>query len=144
MWYDIDSIFLLYWALERTIFMKTMINNDPTIKNTMVIDYYNGDCLCSKIYVDTKNKEVQVRNFTSDNIERAFGVNQNPTWTDFENFLENRCFPRDRQNLKLELKKLGLNEYNPLDICKATSGRNYKDEQWMDFSKEEEFYENYE
>lgn len=34
----------------------------------------------------------------------GLGVNQNPTWTDFENFLGNRCFPRDRQNLKLELK----------------------------------------
>lgn len=116
--------------------MKTMINNDPTIKNTMVIDYYNGDRLCSKIYVDTENKEVQVRNFTPDNVERAFGINQNPTWADFENFLENRCFPRDRQNLKLELKKLGLNEYDPLKICKATAGRNYKDNQWMEFSNE--------
>lgn len=116
--------------------MKTMINNDPTIKNTMVVDYYNGDRLCSKIYVDTENKEVQVRNFTPDNVERAFGVNQNPTWTDFENFLENRCFPRDRQNLKLELKKIGLNEYDPLKICKATAGRNYKDSQWMEFSDE--------
>ena len=75
-------------------------------------------------------------NYTADNVERAFGVNQNPTWTDFENFLENRCFPRDRQNLKLELKKLGLNEYDPLKICMATAGKNYKDDQWMEFSDE--------
>lgn len=113
------------------------INKMKNGEKNMVIDYYNGDKLCSTIYVDSSNKEVRVKNYTDDNIERAFGINENPKWQDFETFLENRCFPRDRQNLKYELKKMGLNEYNPLEICKATGGRNYKDEQWMTFSDKE-------
>lgn len=120
--------------------MKTMINQAEKTQNkkeNFVINYYNKESLCSAIYVDVTNKTVKVENFTDDNIERAFGINQNPTWTDFELFLESRCFPKDRQNLKYELKKLGLNEYDPLEICKATGGRNYKDEQWMTFSDKE-------
>ena len=123
------------------------INKMKNGEKNMVIDYYNGDKLCSTIYVDSSNKEVRVKNYTDDNIERAFGINENPKWQDFETFLENRCFPRDRQNLKYELKKMGLNEYNPLEICKATNGRNYKDNQWMniqDTEDEKDEYEDYE
>lgn len=105
--------------------------------NMIIINYYNEDKLCSKIYANLETREVSVRNFTDNNIEKAFGLNEYPIWSDFEAFLERRCFPKDRQNIKLELKKLGLNEYNPLEICKATGGRNYKDNQWMNFDEEE-------
>ena len=104
----------------------------------MVLNYYNRDELCSSIFADEQNRTVEVINYTDDLNKRAFGINRNPSWADFENFLESRCFPRDRQALKLELKQLGLTEYNPLEICKVTSGKNYKDEQWLEIEDERE------
>lgn len=104
----------------------------------MVIKYYNKNELCSEIAVDEKKKTVSVCNYTQELNKRAFGVNETPSWHDLEYFLESRCFPRDRQHLKMELKQLGLTEYNPLDICRMTMGRNYKDEQWLTIDDERE------
>ena len=99
----------------------------------MVIEYYNSDTLCSKIYVDEDHKEVRVENFTDKLVFRAFGINEHPTWKDYEEFLEDRCFPRNRHHVEYNLKCLGLTEYNPLEICKRTEGRMYGDFQWMKF-----------
>ena len=111
----------------------------------MVINYYNNEKLCSKINVDIHSKVLSVENYTENVLETAFGVITSPTWEDFMEFLEDRCFPRNRQNLKLELKGLGLDEYDPLKICLVTNGRNYKDSAWMRFEEENEGeYEDYE
>lgn len=105
----------------------------------MVISYYNGkDELCSKIFANRDNKTVSVENYTDFIMDTAFGVVKNPTWEDFEEFLEDRCFPRNRQNVKLELKQLGLTGYDPLEICKKTDGRNYRDYYYMTFDEEKE------
>lgn len=109
----------------------------------MIIYFYNSDRLCTKIDVDIKNKVLSVENYTENVIETAFGVITSPTWEDFIEFLEDRCFPRNRQNLKLELKELGLDEYDPLKICLATNGRNYKDSAWMHFEEDGVEYEDY-
>lgn len=97
------------------------------------IRYYNKEELCTDIFVNEENKEIQIRNYTDDPLSRAFGINNAPTWCDYEKFIQGRVFPENRQHLKLELKRLGLDEYNPLEICKATDGRNLKDSQWMEF-----------
>lgn len=49
---------------------------------------------------------------------KAFGVNENPTLQDFEEFLEDRCFPRERYNINEMLIELKLDNYNPLEIIK--------------------------
>lgn len=111
----------------------------------MVVNYYNNEKLCSKINVDIHSKVLSVENYTENVFETAFGVITSPTWVDFMEFLEDRCFPRNRQNLKLELRELGLDEYDPLKICLVTNGRNYKDSVWMRFEEENEGeYEDYE
>lgn len=102
----------------------------------MIINYYNNQKLCTKINVNEKEKTLTIENFTESPIERAFGINENPTWQDFEEFLESRCFPRNRHHIQLNLKELGLSEYNPMEICKKTNGRHSKDQQWMEFEEE--------
>ena len=99
----------------------------------MVIKYYDGDLLGTKIYVDEKNKKIEIENYTDVLLSRAFGINENPTWKDFEEMLEERCIPRDRQNLQYVLKTIGVDEYNPLEICKRTGGRMAHDCCWMSF-----------
>lgn len=59
----------------------------------MVIKYYDKDELCSVITVNQSSGTVCVSNYTDNNIKRAFGVNENPTMADFEEFLEDRCIP---------------------------------------------------
>lgn len=104
----------------------------------MVINYYNKSKLCTEIQVNENEKTVQIKNFTDNPLDRAFGVNETPTWHDYESFLESRCFPRNRQHLVYNLKELGLREYDPLQICLKTEGRNAKDNQWMEFNTNED------
>ena len=103
----------------------------------MMIQLFAEERLCSIISVDLDRQEVlSVENFADDPADTAFGVVEHPSWTDFLEFLEDRCFPRNRQNVKWELKKLGLSEYDPLQICMATNGRNHRDMQWMTFTED--------
>lgn len=83
---------------------------------------HNGE-LSTKIIVDYDKKSVQITNYTEDLINRAFGVNEHPTFEQFEDFLESRCFPRTRDHMKLHLKELGLSCYEPLSIVMKTHGR---------------------
>ena len=62
----------------------------------MRLDFMFRQKVCTEIYVDFEHKKIRIVNRTDDIMKRAFGVNENPTWEDFEAFLEDRCFPRTR------------------------------------------------
>ena len=59
----------------------------------MRLDFMFRSKVCTEIYVDFEHQKVRIINRTDDIMKRAFGVNENPTWEDFEAFLEERCFP---------------------------------------------------
>lgn len=101
---------------------------------TMRISYMYKQKPCTLIDVDFLNQRILITNLTDDLFLRAFGVLETPTWDDFEYFLEDRCFPRNRANAKDLLKNLGLTDYDPLQIVEKTSGRTYEDEMWMKFT----------
>ena len=94
--------------------------------------YYDGDILCSLIAADYTDQTLCAENDVSDVIKTAFGNNEVPTWDDFQNFLEERCIPRARAGLREYLEALGLDEYDPLEIIKKTSGRMAEDNQWIE------------
>ena len=96
------------------------------------IKYYNFDNLMATIWVDYKTDTVRVENYSDDVLHLPFGVNQAPTMKDFEHMLEERCFPRTRDNLKGELARVGVDFYDPFEICKKTQGRCYEDHEWME------------
>ena len=93
--------------------------------------YYDGDILCSLVAADFTDQTLCAGNYVSDVIKTAFGNNEVPTWNDFKNFLEERCIPRARAGLREYLEALGLDEYDPLEIIKKTSGRMAEDNQWI-------------
>lgn len=101
---------------------------------TLRIDYMYGTRVCSRIFVDFRNSRLKVSNYTDNRNLRAFGVNEAPTWEDFEVFLEDRCFPKTRANVRDLLEALGLQSYDPLQIVEKTGGRTYEDPQWMRFT----------
>ena len=89
----------------------------------MTLYYKNRDRITTKIDVDYKTNTVKIENYSDFPLELAFGVNEHPTIQDFEDFLESRCFPRTRDMMKLHLQELGLDYYDPYEICKKTHGR---------------------
>jgi hypothetical protein len=104
----------------------------------MVLNYRFKDTVCAVIRVDFGTKDVSVENFVEDVFYRPFGINNNPSFEDFKEFLEERCFPRTRHHVKYYLKQLGLDFYDPLDIVRKTNGRVYGDKFWIEFIDDDE------
>ena len=97
--------------------------------------YYNRDQLCTRIYADGTTKELKAENYTDSAYRTAFGQNQNPTWRDFQAFLESRCIPRQRAGLQSYLESIGVEDYDPIQIIQKTEGRMAEDEQWLQIQK---------
>lgn len=49
--------------------------------------------------------------------------------------LEERCIPRNWHSLKYNLKAIGVEEYDSLEICKKTGGSMVHDYCWMSFEE---------
>lgn len=87
------------------------------------IYYYDGDNLCAIIDCDYRNEIVKVKNYVDNIYYKPFGRNDNPTIKDFDEFLESRCVPKERADLKLYLREIGVPFYDPLMIIEKTQGR---------------------
>nr|MCR4704616.1 transcriptional regulator [Lachnospiraceae bacterium] len=83
------------------------------------------------IDVDEMNRRVEIRNYTNDILFRAFGKNTEPTFEDYEEFIESRCFPKTRDKIKLELEHLDIPFYDPILIIEKTQGRMADDRFWI-------------
>lgn len=121
-----------HFAVSRPV-ISQYLNERPSKDFTMRIDFRLRDRTCTVIYVDFAHEVVEIQNRTDDVLHRAFGVNEHPTWHDFEQFLETRCFPRSRGYAKMILRGLGVNGYDPLAIAEATGGRTAEDEMYLTF-----------
>lgn len=97
----------------------------------LLLHYYSGDTLCTKICADKVTRQLAIQNQVSDPLATAFGVNKAPVWDDLEFFLESRCVPRQRDGLSHYLAQLGLDEYDPLAIIRKTEGRMAEDACWI-------------
>lgn len=93
----------------------------------LVQHFYDGEILCTKICADRTTCTLAIENHTADVLRTAFGVNQNPTWDDLQQFLESRCVPCQRDGLRYYLAELGLEKYDPLEIIRKTEGRMAED-----------------
>lgn len=89
---------------------------------------------CTIIDVDFKSKKIYINNRTNKIPLRAFGNVENPSWEDFEWFLEDRCYSRGRADLKDKLTNLDLDFYEPLDILEKVHGRFAEDPMWIKFA----------
>lgn len=98
----------------------------------MIIKLHSPRGVGTIIYADYKNQTVKIENKTNEILDTAFGVKQSPTWEDFERFLEERCFPRSRDKLKLVLQDVGVDCYDPLQIIRKTQGRMHDDHLWLE------------
>ena len=97
----------------------------------IILFFYYNNTLCTKICADTTIKKIAIKNEVTDVLLTAFGVEQNPTWEDYNNFLQERCIPKSRDGINYYLKELGLETYDPLNIIRKTKGRMTEDNHWI-------------
>ena len=107
----------------------------PEKKYPLRLWYMCGNEICTVIDVDELNRKVEIKNFTSNFLYKAFGNNETPDFEQYEEFLEIRCFPKERDKMKLILQDLGLPFYDPLLIIEKTKGRMAEDDFWLKIEK---------
>ncbi|MBP3754758.1 MAG: type II toxin-antitoxin system MqsA family antitoxin [Lachnospiraceae bacterium] len=119
------------------VFLIEILRRSPDLKKEFEIPdketpvrlkYYYRDMLCTIIDVDESKQKIKIRNYTDNLIFRAFGRNEKPTFKDYEEFLESRCFPQGRDKMKLMLKQYDIPFYDPFLIIEKTGGRMEEDE----------------
>lgn len=103
----------------------------PVREYQMRLWYMYFDEICTIIDVDERERKVKIYNYTKNYALRAFGREEKPTFEQYEEFLESRCFPRSRDKMKLILKDLNLPFYEPLMIIEKTQGRMAEDNFWI-------------
>ena len=121
----------IYRTLQAWAKLNRKFRSVEVSEYTMRMDYMCQDECCTVILVNFKDRKIAVQNETDDGLHRGFGVKVRATWEDFEEFLESRCFPRTREGLRMILKELGLDAYDPLAIVEKTQGRMAEDFQWL-------------
>jgi len=99
------------------------------------LQFYHVDSLCTTILADETAKKVLIENHTDNPLYTAFGVNDNPGWQNYQNFLEERCIPKSRAGLKEYLNAIGVSEYNPLEIIRKTKGKMAEDRSWLEVTE---------
>lgn len=87
--------------------------------------------VCTVIDIDDRNRKIKIYNYRKDYIYRAFGKEEHPTYEQYEDFLESRCFSRNLDKMKLMLKELSIPFYDPMLIVQRTEGRMAEDEFWL-------------
>ncbi|MBE5948639.1 MAG: helix-turn-helix domain-containing protein [Lachnospiraceae bacterium] len=103
----------------------------PPKTYAMRLWYMCNEDICTIIDVDEPSRKVRIFNYTKHYMLRAFGREEKPTFEQYEEFLESRCFPRTRDKMKLILKELDLPFYEPLMIIEKTQGRMAEDNFWI-------------
>lgn len=93
--------------------------------------YFYQNEICTIIDVDERNKSVQIWNYTQDDMKKAFGKKVDISYEMYEEFLESRCFPRERDKMKLKLRELDIPFYDPMMIIEKTEGRMEEDQFWI-------------
>ena len=76
-------------------------------------------------------KTVCVENLAVNYLKLPFGKNTNPSWADYQHFLEDRCIPKTRAGLQQYLEVIGVDGYDPLKIIQKTQGRMAEDDLWL-------------
>ena len=103
----------------------------PEMQYGLRLCYMYHSFVCTIIDVDEMERRVVIHNYFTNPFYRAFGINTEPTYEDYEEFLESRCFPETRDKIKLELKKLDIPFFDPIMIIEKTEGRMAEDDFWI-------------
>ncbi len=122
------------------VLLLQMLENNPSYAKELDIPekttpirlfYMHNQRICTLIDVDESLRSVRIINYTKQLMFRAFGANEEPSFEEYEAFLESRCFPRTRDKLKWVLEDMELPCYDPFLIVEKTNGRMAEDDFWV-------------
>lgn len=122
-------VLLLYMLELNPTFVETI--KVPKKDYPVRLWYMHKQAVCTLIEINEMKREIRIRNYTDHIMFRAFGVNEHPTYEEYLEFLESRCFPEGRDKMKLVLKDLDLPFYDPFMIIEKTDGRMAEDDFWI-------------
>ena len=102
-----------------------------------VLYYMWKDKTHAKITYDYEAGTVELENYVSNPLLLPFGINTNPTIKEFDEFIESRCLPRTRYDLKHVLDTIDIPYYDPWLIVKYNHGLQFSDYGWLRFGEED-------
>lgn len=105
-------------------FLKEKRSKNHDVK---ILDFSENGKIYTRICADFTDESLCIENYTDDNLKKAFGVNENPSWNDFFEFLGSRCIPKTSSGIAEYLQVLGLYQYDALEIIKITNGKMSED-----------------
>lgn len=114
--------------------VSKVLNQPPEEGYTIRMAYMFKNQICTIIDINYFEKKIKIQNRTDDIFHRAFGVNENPSWKDFEVFLESRCYSKSRADIGRILNELGMKTYDTYVMVEKTEGRCHGDDMWINIS----------
>lgn len=103
----------------------------PEKKYPLRMWYMYEEKVCTLIEADENNRKVFIKNYTDRIMFRAFGKVEKPNYEQYLEWLESRCFPKERDKMKLVLREYNLPFYDPMMIIEKTEGRMAEDKFWI-------------
>lgn len=103
----------------------------------MKLNYCLDGKVMTEIDVDMKKQTVQIKNHTDVLLDRAFGINEHPTYEDFLAFCEDRGIPQSRFGFQSEMRLRGIKDTSPLGIMLFYNGRISDDEFYVELVEDD-------
>ena len=97
------------------------------------MQYLYKDRLVAEYVFDIAKKRVYITQIGQELMDKPFGSADSVSMKIFEEFLESRCFPKQRHGCKDLLKALELETYDPFAIVAKTYGRQWDDYYWLKY-----------
>ena len=108
-----------------------------SIKEYYSVDLTKYDELVAKVNVE--NTTAFITRFILHPVKQIFWAD-NMNIVQLSDVLESRCWERNRDDIDIILKNLGLKSYDPLEIVKRTHGVSFNDFLWIQFEGENYSY----
>lgn len=125
---QIDTLSIIADKLGSRLLLESKVKNKW---NGSHIDVFWKDELTAEI--DILNNKVKIKKHTNNPIKQFFLAFDSMDIIAFSELLEARCWERGRKDISELLGKIGLDEYDPIEIVKRTFGVSYNDSIWFRF-----------
>ena len=124
----------LFYLMSTDISLAEKLEIQPS-QYPLRMKYFFRKQLCTIIDIDERDRKIEILNFQTDPIFKAFGNIKKPTYDDYEEFLSSRCIPKERDKMKIQLRELNIPFYDPMLIIEKTQGRMAEDECWIEIER---------
>ena len=136
---QLDTLLKITDVLNLSLSLESVKSDIPAIRrwDGLRFSLYWRNELIAKVSVT--NTTAEITRFVLHPAKQIF-------WSDKMNIvqlsevLESRCWERNRDDIDVILKNLGLKSYDPLEIVKKTHGVSYNDSLWIQFEGEKLSY----